>query len=131
MTINKNPILPHMIRRVPEQFSWVDHRLVRERYIDHISHRAAALYLFLVTVSDAQGVSYYSDETLHQRLALDQTALSEARTVLVRQQLIAYRKPLYQVLALDYRREPVQRSSAPCSMGEVLQQMMGGSDDRL
>ena len=50
-----------MIRRVPEQFSWVDHRLVRERYIDGLSNSAAALYLFLVTVSDARGMSYYGD----------------------------------------------------------------------
>ncbi|WP_319550172.1 hypothetical protein [Desulfogranum marinum] len=104
MTIKKHPLVPHMVRQVPDQFSWVDHRLVRERYIDHISHSAACLYLFLVTVSDAQGVSYYSDQTLQQRLGMDGSGLASARNALMEQQLIAFRKPLYQVLALDYRR---------------------------
>ena len=128
MTINKQPPCPHMIRQVPDQFSWVDHRLVRERYIDYISHRAAALYLFLVTVSDARGLSYYGDETLQKRLCMDNSSLSDARDALVQQRLIAYKKPLYQVLALDHRRvEQNQVATEPCSMQEVLQQVMGGS----
>lgn len=116
-----------MIRQVPDQFSWVDHRLVRERYIDYISHRAAALYLFLVAVSDAGGLSYYADETLQKRLSMDNIGLSDARDALVRQRLIAYKKPLYQVLVLDHRRvEQRQVATEPCSMQEVLQQVMGG-----
>jgi len=56
MTVIKQPIHPHMVRQVPDQFSWRDHRLVREYRIDHLSHRASALYLFLVTVSDNRGL---------------------------------------------------------------------------
>ncbi len=126
MTTDKVPIYPHMIRRVPEQFSWVDHRLVRERYIDGLSNSAAALYLFLVTVSDARGMSYYGDASLQKRLGMNEDELSKARQKLVEQRLIAFRKPLYQVLALDHRREPVAASGEPCSMGQILRQMMGG-----
>jgi hypothetical protein len=120
-----------MIRQIPEQFSWIDHRLVRERYIDHISHRAAALYLFLVTVSDVQGLSYYGDETLLKRLSLNEVHLAEARNMLIQQRLIAYSKPFYQVLALDHRRNPATIPTEPSSLGEVLQQIMGGTHDRL
>jgi hypothetical protein len=56
----KFPICPDRIRSIPEQFSWVDHRLVRDRHIECLSHEAAMLNLFLVTVSDSQGLSYYS-----------------------------------------------------------------------
>jgi len=42
----------------------VDQRLVQERYIDQLSHEACALYLFLVTVADAQGLSFYADRSL-------------------------------------------------------------------
>lgn len=115
-----------MIRRVPEQFSWVDHRLVRERYIDYISHGAGTLYLFLVTVSDSRGLSYYGDETLQKRLAMESAGLAKARDALIQQRLIAYQRPLYQVLALDHRREDSQRISGPRSMREVLLQVMGG-----
>jgi len=104
----------------------VDHRLVREHHIDHLSHGAATLYLFLITVSDAQGLSYYGDETLQKRLGLDGIDLSQARDNLVRQQLIAYKKPLYQVLALDHSRKHVQVSTEPSSMQQILQKMMGG-----
>jgi len=45
------------LRQVPQQFSWVDQRLVRERHIDQLGHAACTLYLFLVTVADAQGLS--------------------------------------------------------------------------
>ena len=58
---NKFPICPDRIRTIPEQFSWVDHRLVRDHHIERLSHQAASLYLFLVTVADCQGLSYYSD----------------------------------------------------------------------
>lgn len=126
MTVDKHPILPHMIRRIPEQFSWIDHRLVREGYIDHLSHQAAALYLLLVTVGDNRGLSYYSDKTLSKRLNMDIVALTEARNLLVQYQLVAYRKPLYQVLALEQRREPQQPNADAASLGQILQQLAGG-----
>jgi hypothetical protein len=88
---------------VPKQFSWVDQRLVRERYIDRLSHEACALYLFLVTVADAQGLSYYAERTLGQRLSMSAAQLGQARQALITQHLLAYRRPLYQVLALETR----------------------------
>ena len=102
--VEKYPIHPRRIRKTPKQFSWLDHRLVRDRYIDRCSHPAAALYLFLVTVADAQGLSYYSDGTLCERLRMDPAILEKARGELIHIGLIAYRSPLYQVLGLD---EPV------------------------
>jgi hypothetical protein len=89
------------LRQVPKQFSWVDQRLVREHYIDALSHPACALYLFLLTVADAQGLSYYADRSLCQRLSLSPALLHQARQALMTRGLVAYRRPLYQVLALD------------------------------
>ena len=99
--VEKHLICPRSLRKIPKHFSWLDHRLVRERYIDRCSHQAAALYLFLVTVADAQGLSYYSDQTLCQRLTMEDNALNSARQALIEIGLVAYQKPLYQVLALD------------------------------
>jgi hypothetical protein len=99
--MHKRPILPDKLRRPPSQFSWVDQRLVRERYIDRLSHQACALYLFLVTVADALGLSYYADRSLCQRLSMPQTDLHQARHRLIQLGLLAYRHPLYQVLALE------------------------------
>lgn len=99
--VEKYPIHPNRIRKTPKQFSWLDHRLVRDRYIDRCSHTAAALYLFLVTVADAQGLSYYSDATISERLGMGPALLEKARKELIHIGLIAYRSPLYQVLSLD------------------------------
>lgn len=100
MTI-KRVLCPERVRQIPAQFSWVDHRLVRERYLERCDPPAAALYLFLVTVADSQGLSYYSEEALGRRLSLLPERLRQARADLIRVGLIAYQQPLYQVLALD------------------------------
>ena len=99
--MHKRPISLAKLRTVPTQFSWVDHRLVRERYIDQLSHAACALYLFLVTVADAQGLSYYADPSVCQRLSMTGPELHQARQALITRGLVAYHRPLYQVLALD------------------------------
>ena len=99
--ITKQVLCPERVRQIPAQFSWVDHRLVRERYIERCDPPAAALYLFLLTVADGQGLSYYSDAALVRSLSLSATRLNQAREDLIRAGLIAYQRPLYQVLALD------------------------------
>src|SRR2546426_7009843 len=94
--MHKRPLSLARLRKVPKQFSWVDQRLVRERYIDQLSPQACALYLFLVTVADAQGLSHYADPSLCQRLSMTGTALHQARQALIRLGLVAYQRPLYQ-----------------------------------
>ena len=99
--MHKHPISLTKLRQVPQQFSWVDQRLVRERYINQLSHEACALYLFLVTVADAQGLSFYSEQSLCQRLSMTPAVLRQARQALIARTLVAYQRPLYQVLALE------------------------------
>ena len=99
MTI-KRVLCPERIRQIPAQFSWVDHRLVRDRHIERCDPPAAALYLFLVTVADGEGLSYYSDAALVRSLSMSVARLGQARDDLLRSGLIAYQRPLYQVLAL-------------------------------
>jgi hypothetical protein len=122
----KRLINPERVRKVPAQFSWVDHRLVRERHIERCDVHAAALYLFLVTVADAQGLSYYSDASIARRLSMDLSRLIRARTDLIRLGLLAYERPLYQVLALD--------APAPEDVGarlDQLREILGKHHDRL
>ena len=122
MAVVKRLLCPERLRRVPEQFSWIDHRLVRDRHISRCSAQALALYLFLVTVADGQGLSYYSDQSLCRLLPLDGAALAGARQELIAARLIAYQKPLYQVLALDAPAPSSPRRSCgqPLSLGEIL-----------
>jgi hypothetical protein len=111
----KRVICPERIRKIPAQFSWVDHRLVRDRYIERCDACAAALYLFLVTVADAQGLSYYADTSLARRLSLAPARLEMARNDLIRIGLIAWQRPLYQVLALDVPAQEPAPSPSPAT----------------
>jgi len=97
----KRVICPERVRKIPAQFSWIDHRLVRDRYLQRCDAAAAFLYLFLLTVADAQGLSYYSDTSLSRWLSMEPDCLRRARDDLVRVDLVAYEKPFYQVLSLD------------------------------
>jgi hypothetical protein len=97
--------------------------LVQENYFVRCEHSAWALYLFLTSVSDVEGLSYYSDASLMRRLNLDQVQLSASRRQLIQAGLIAYEKPLYQVLSL----EPVTGTrSGAVSVAQVLRKIMGG-----
>jgi len=100
MRTPKQVLRPERLRLVPEQFSWVDQALVQHGLLDRMEPRAAALYLFLVTVADAQGLSYYGPATLARRLHLSETELIAVRSELIALDLIAYQAPLYQVLSL-------------------------------
>jgi len=122
--VKKHPIYPQRIRKVPRQFSWIDQRLVREHYIDRCSHRAATLYLFLVTVADAQGMSYYGERSICRRLAMDEQALQRARQELVGLELIAWQRPLYQVLAIDATTQPMPSGNLQ-SLAQVLRGIGG------
>jgi hypothetical protein len=98
---HKRVLRPDRLRRVPPQFSWIDQRLVRERHIERCDVHALALYLVLVTVGDAQGVSYYGEASLARLLSMSMASVLQARAHLTRLDLIAYESPLYQVLSLD------------------------------
>jgi hypothetical protein len=92
---------PARLRRVPPQFSWIDHRLVRNEHITGPGPEALSLYLLLVTVGDADGVSWYSTGLLGRLLQLQPLRVERARRVLEQHELIAFDPPFYQVLSLD------------------------------
>ena len=114
----KNVLRPERLRQVPEQFSWVDQALVQRHFLDRCCARAAALYLFLVTVADAQGLSYYGESTLTARLHLSSEELVAARQQLIKLELIAYQAPLYQVLALPTT-APRTPAPVPAQVGHL------------
>ena len=133
--IQKRLLRPDRLRQVPAGFSWIDHRLVRQDYLSRCDCPALALYLFLVTVGDAQGLSYYSDAAICRRLHLQLEELKNARTRLRQADLIAYQRPLYQVLSLG---DPAAASAPPAteragqtqSVADILRRaLQGGSHD--
>lgn len=130
--ITKHLLRADRQRQIPPSFSWLDHRLIRHALLRGCDHSAWALYLFLVTVGDVQGLSYYSDAAICRHLKLDLLQLAGARQQLLQADLVAYGKPLYQVLSLPEALAPAppapepQRAGQARSVGDILRQALTG-----
>jgi hypothetical protein len=112
--IHKRILIPGRVRRPPtDGWSWIDRRFVRD-FAPRLSREAIALYFFLAAVADKDGLSFYHDATVAGRLRLSEDAVICARDELIREDLVAYRTPLSQVLSLP--RLQVQRRG-----GELIQ----------
>lgn len=125
--VHKKLLRPERLRKVPPQFSWLDQRLIRQGRLRECASPAWALYLFLAAVSDERGLSYYSESSLQRELGLAQPTLHHARRQLVGADLLAYEKPLWQLLGLDPVPAPSQPRGQTRSVGEVLAHLLGGA----
>lgn len=102
MSIIKRPINPRRLRKaLPEGFGWMDHRLLSSGQLGRPGAQALGLYCVLVCAADHQGLSFYSEGRLCTLLGVEAATLRSARRALSEAGLIAYAKPLYQVLAFD------------------------------
>jgi len=127
MMIKKRLLIPGRARQIPPHFSWIDHRLIRHECLRQCESPAWALYLVTATVADAQGLSYYSDASLCRMLHLETEQLEQARQQLIAADVLAYEKPLYQVLDLQEPRPaatPEKRANEPLSAGQILQRIL-------
>ena len=98
--IFKQPVDPERVRSMPTQFGAVDRQLVYGKHIRRMSTDEIALYVFLQCVSDAEGLSFYSDERICEELHFSLNGLWKAREVLVEAGFLLYRCPMYQLLNL-------------------------------
>ena len=96
--MHKKLINPERLRKIPANFSWIDHRLVRQGYLKHLKPESIAFYLFLMSVGDCQGLSYYSEIGISKILTLE--SVSSCRRELLEADLIDYANGVYQVLEL-------------------------------
>ena len=98
--IFKQPVDPERIRTIPVQFGAVDRQLVYQKHIRRMSTDEIALYVFLQCVSDAEGLSFYSDERICEYLHFTLNGLWKAREGLVEGGFLLYSRPIYQLLNL-------------------------------
>jgi hypothetical protein len=96
----KHPLRVDRIRRLPKEgWSWIDRRFLREK-APELDRDSILLYFFLAAVADKHGLSFFSDVAVAGRLRMTESSLERARGELERRDLIAYAKPLYQVLSI-------------------------------
>ena len=112
--MKKELIRPDRKRKIPPRFSWIDHRLVQHQYFKKISPGAMKLYLFLLTVGDVNGLSFYGLRSLADALCMDESEIRKFRKELNEAGLTAYRKPFYQVLDLSIPTEVERNTFRAC-----------------
>lgn len=125
--IAKQVLVPDRVRRPPSTgWSWIDRRFLRER-APRLTHEAIVLYFFLAAVSDKDGLSFYSEGAIAVRLRMTEAAVVAARDELIREDLVAYRAPLVQVLSLP-RTVVERRGGGLVQFGEMLRALAGSSN---
>jgi len=124
----KKEIKRDRIRKIPRQFSWIDQRFIRERYISLCYTESIALYMFLIIVGDAKGLSYYSDKAIIEMLSINKIELEKARSKLIEIDLLAYKKPIYQVLEIPNKNKILnfkENRGGILSVKEILKEIGG------
>jgi hypothetical protein len=99
---------PQKIRNIKGSFAWIDHRLMRNGFIETMTHQDIVLYLFLILVADKNGISFYRKEKICEAVSLDFSQFEIAKDRLINMKLIAFEgysvlspNGYYQVLPIE------------------------------
>jgi hypothetical protein len=101
--IEKKPLAPDRIRKITSSFAFIEHRFLRQGFWSSLSHHELLLYLFLVIVSDRNGLSYYCYDKICSLLQITVDEYILARDLLIEKDLIAFDGSLFQVLSLPQK----------------------------
>jgi hypothetical protein len=120
----KHPLRADRIRRLPKEgWSWIDRRFIREK-APELDRDSILLYFFLAAVADKHGLSFFSDVAVAGRLRMTESSLERARGELERRDLIAYAKPLYQVLSIRHSTcAPARSDCEPTGIQDFLSEL--------
>lgn len=98
--IKKTVIRCDRIRTLAGSFGFIEHRFLRDGFLQSLTHREITLYLFLTLAADRHGLSYYSYDSICKLLSLELDDYILARDGLIRKDLVAFDGILFQVLSL-------------------------------
>jgi hypothetical protein len=110
------PLLtPQRIRKVPNSFAWIDHRLRSDGFLERLRPEDIGLYLFLALAADQNGLSCWRLDRIQRAMpCFDCHTLRDARRRLAELDLLAYRpwrhdEPdgCYQLLSVQRLENPI------------------------
>ena len=104
------PLEPRRIRYPKGAYGWVDLRIVTEGHLQALDPSSALTYLFLCTVGNREGISFWSRSRMARTLSLSQEAVDAALRTLTGAGLIAATERIVQVLPV-----PVPSASEPAA----------------
>lgn len=129
--VRKKLLNPQRVRRIEGSFAFIEHRFLRNGFWIEMTHHEILLYLFLVLVADAQGLSYYGYDKLLSLLKFSVDEYVAARNGLIQKDLIAFDGTLFQVLSLPEHPErkleaPLTSRGDAAGLGQILAGILGG-----
>jgi hypothetical protein len=137
--IEKSPLCPQRIRKINGSFSFIEHRFLRQGFLETLSHHELVLYVFLILAADRNGLSYYGYDKLCTLLRLTVDDYITARNGLIEKDLLAFDGHLFQVLSLPEQplrtpagvlktQEQMNRSD-PATIHLLFKEALGGDHD--
>jgi hypothetical protein len=122
MQPKKKLLRPDRVRRPPsEGWSWIDRRFLREK-APSLERDAIYLYFFLASVSDKDGLSYWSDPSIAGTLRMSEDAIRRSREELEFRDLITFDPPHYQVLSFPSA-PPRRNASEPTLLADIFREV--------
>lgn len=98
--IVKRTLFPERVRKIQGSFAFIEHRFLRNGFWESLGHHELLLYIFLVLVSDRNGLSYYYYDKICNILKMTVDEYIDARNTLIKKDLIGFDGRLFQVLSL-------------------------------
>ena len=124
--IKKKVLNPKRVRQINGGFSFIPHRFVLDGFLAALRQKELLLYLFLVLVSDRNGLSFYSYDTICTLLELSLDEYIASRNSLMDKDLIAFDGTLFQVLDLPGKLLDRQKREVRSPVDKLVQQTVKG-----
>ena len=124
--IKKKVLNPQRLRQINGGFSFIPHRFVLDGFLATLDQKELLLYLFLVMVSDRNGVSFYSYDRICTLLELNLEQYLASRNSLIEKDLIAFDGTLFQVLSLPHKLPDQPKREDRSPVDELIQNSVKG-----
>ena len=124
--IKKKILNPVRVRQINGGFSFIPHRFVLDGFLAALGQKELLLYLFLVLVSDRNGLSFYSYDTICTLLELSLDEYIASRNSLMDKDLIAFNGTLFQVIDLPGKLPDRQEREVRSPVDKLIQQTVKG-----
>jgi hypothetical protein len=124
--IKKKVLNPKRVRKINGGFSFIPHRFVLDGFLATLGQKELLLYLFLVLVSDRNGLSFYSYDTICTLLEISLDEYIASRNSLMDKDLIAFDGTLFQVLDLPGKLPDRQEKEVRSPVKTLIQQTVKG-----
>lgn len=120
--IKKKVLNPKRVRKINGGFSFIPHRFVLDGFLAVLGQKELLLYLFLVLVSDRNGLSFYSYDTICTLLEVNLDEYMASRDSLIEKDMIAFDGTIFQVLDLPQTSPPPKQKERQMPVEKLIQQ---------